>query len=131
MWESRVLRRAFERLELHEWKHSRAVLRGGGGGDVTSLPDLQGVIPGATRPFSSPRISAAPPHGGHVQPGILSQPLLQRVSQGGGTRLQAAQHNEHGSNCDAPTCGASLAASGWAERETGLAWIGSMGSLHF
>src|SRR5271165_1095310 len=47
-------------------------------------------------PFSSPRISAAPPHGGHVQPGILSQPLLQRVSQGGGTRLQAAQHNEHG-----------------------------------
>src|SRR5271157_3291394 len=26
-------------LELHEWKHSRAVLRGGGGGDVTSLPD--------------------------------------------------------------------------------------------
>jgi len=27
-------------LELHEWKHSRAVLRGGGGGDVTSLPDL-------------------------------------------------------------------------------------------
>jgi len=39
MWESRVLRRAFERLELHEWKHSRAVLRGGGGGNVTSLPD--------------------------------------------------------------------------------------------
>src|SRR5271166_3219275 len=28
-------------LELHEWKHSRAVLRGGGGGDVTSLPDPQ------------------------------------------------------------------------------------------
>ena len=25
-------------------------LPGGGGGDVTSLPDLQGVIPGATRP---------------------------------------------------------------------------------
>src|SRR5271165_231394 len=39
MWESRVLRRAFERLELHEGKLSRAVLRGGGGGDVTSLPD--------------------------------------------------------------------------------------------
>src|SRR5271157_4630134 len=39
MWESRVLRRAFERLELHERKLSRAVLRGGGGGDVTSLPD--------------------------------------------------------------------------------------------
>src|SRR5271157_668227 len=40
MWESRVLRRAFERLELHEGKLSRAVLRGGGGGDVTSLPDV-------------------------------------------------------------------------------------------
>src|SRR5208337_972140 len=39
MWESRVLKRAFERLELHEGKLSRAVLRGGGGGDVTSLPD--------------------------------------------------------------------------------------------
>ena len=37
MWESRVLRRAFERLELHEGKLSRAVLRGGGGGDVTSF----------------------------------------------------------------------------------------------
>src|SRR5208337_218390 len=34
-----------ERLELHEWKHSRAVLRGGGGGDVTSLPDPQGSNP--------------------------------------------------------------------------------------
>ena len=32
-------------LELHEWKHSRAVLRGGGGGDVTSLPDPQGSNP--------------------------------------------------------------------------------------
>src|SRR5208337_2428272 len=39
MWESRVLQRAFERLELHEGELSRAVLRGGGGGDVTSLPD--------------------------------------------------------------------------------------------
>ena len=28
MWESRVLQRAFERLELHEGKLSRAVLRG-------------------------------------------------------------------------------------------------------
>src|SRR5271157_2110871 len=52
MWESRVLRRAFERLELHEGKLSRAVLRGGGGGDVTSLPDLWGVTPRATRPCS-------------------------------------------------------------------------------
>ena len=43
MWESRVLRRAFERLELHEGKLSRAVLRGGGGGNVTSLPDLKGA----------------------------------------------------------------------------------------
>ena len=60
MWESRVLRRAFERLELHEGKLSRAVLRGGGGGDVTSLPD-----PGwATTPVyparNSARISSLP-----------------------------------------------------------------------
>ena len=45
MWESRVLQRAFERLELHEGKLSRAVLRGGGGGDVTSLPDPWGSNP--------------------------------------------------------------------------------------
>src|SRR4051794_24696364 len=38
MLENRVPRGAFERLELHEWKHSRAVLRGGGGGNATSLP---------------------------------------------------------------------------------------------
>ena len=51
MWESRVLRRAFERLELHEWKHSRAVLRGGGGGDVASLPDTRvGNHPGLPGP---------------------------------------------------------------------------------
>src|SRR5271166_2546590 len=60
MWESRVLRRAFERLELHEGKLSRAVLRGGGGGDVTSLPDTWvGNHPGLPgqpvpqRPFES------------------------------------------------------------------------------
>ena len=49
--ESRVLRRAFERLELLEGKLSRAVLRGGGGGNVTSLPDSWGVTPTATRPL--------------------------------------------------------------------------------
>src|SRR5271165_2170827 len=53
MWESRVLRRAFERLELHEGKLSRAVLRGGGGGDVTSLPDTWvGNHPGLPGPRS-------------------------------------------------------------------------------
>src|SRR5271165_7098827 len=53
MWESRVLRRAFERLELHEGKLSRAVLRGGGGGDVTSLPDTWvGNHPGLPGPKS-------------------------------------------------------------------------------
>src|SRR5271157_1124689 len=53
MWESRVLRRAFERLELHEGKLSRAVLRGGGGGDVTSLPDTWvGNHPGLPGPLS-------------------------------------------------------------------------------
>src|SRR5271157_448866 len=55
MWESRVLRRAFERLELHEGKLSRAVLRGGGGGDVTSLPDTWvGDHPGLPGPDYSP-----------------------------------------------------------------------------
>src|SRR5271157_3816311 len=53
MWESRVLQRAFERLELHEGKLSRAVLRGGGGGDVTSLPDAGvGNHPGLPGPRS-------------------------------------------------------------------------------
>ena len=52
MWESRVLRRAFERLELHEGKLSRAVLRGGGGGNVTSLPDTWvGNHPGLPGPM--------------------------------------------------------------------------------
>ena len=55
MWESRVLRRAFERLELHEGKLSRAVLRGGGGGDVTSLPDTWvGDHPGLPGPDYAP-----------------------------------------------------------------------------
>ena len=40
-------------LELHEWQHSRAVLRGGGGGDVTSLPDTWvGNHPGLPGPRS-------------------------------------------------------------------------------
>src|SRR5271165_7564245 len=56
MWESRVLRRAFERLELHEGKLSRAVLRGGGGGDVTSLPDTWvGNHPGLPGPRTPQR----------------------------------------------------------------------------
>src|SRR5271157_5535083 len=57
MWESRVLQRAFERLELHEGKLSRAVLRGGGGGDVTSLPDAGvGNHPGLPGPEFPPRL---------------------------------------------------------------------------
>ena len=35
----RVLRGAFARLKLHAWKRARAVSRGGGGGNITSLPD--------------------------------------------------------------------------------------------
>ena len=63
MWESRVLRRAFERLELHEGKLSRAVLRGGGGGDVTSLPDTWvGNHPGLPGRSSSLLVSS---WGGH------------------------------------------------------------------
>ncbi len=38
MW-SRVLKRAFERLELLEGELSRAVLRGGDDGNIVSLPD--------------------------------------------------------------------------------------------
>ena len=38
MW-NRVLKRALERLELLEAKVSRAVLRGGDGGNTASLPD--------------------------------------------------------------------------------------------
>ena len=37
-WRNRVLQRAFERLELHEGKLSRAVLRGRGGGNTALLP---------------------------------------------------------------------------------------------
>ena len=66
MWESRVLRRAFERLELHEGKLSRAVLRGGGGGDVTSLPDAGvGNHPG----LPGRRRTGVRPEGAHVVPG--------------------------------------------------------------
>src|SRR3974377_374928 len=58
MGESRVRRRAFERLELHEGKLSRAVLRGGGGGDVTSLPDTWvGNHPGLPGPDYAHRIT--------------------------------------------------------------------------
>src|SRR5262245_5372047 len=42
---SRVPRGAFERLEPLEGKLSRAVLRGGGDGNVTSLPDPWGSNP--------------------------------------------------------------------------------------
>src|SRR5271166_1514914 len=66
MWESRVLRRAFERLELHEGKLSRAVLRGGGGGDVTSLPDTWvGNHPGLPGPMP-PDPDAPPTSEGHA-----------------------------------------------------------------
>jgi hypothetical protein len=41
----------WERLERHKPKGLRVVLRGGGGGDATSLPDPPGEqSPGATRP---------------------------------------------------------------------------------
>src|SRR5208337_494338 len=64
MWESRVLQRAFERLELHEGKLSRAVLRGGGGGDVTSLPDTwvgnHPGLPGQRPSWSRQRLSWRP-----------------------------------------------------------------------
>ena len=45
MWESRVLRRAFERLELHEGKLSRAVLRGLRH-EAADVPVVTGLLPG-------------------------------------------------------------------------------------
>jgi hypothetical protein len=39
MLRRRVPQGAFERLERHAWKHACAVLRGGGGGNIISLPD--------------------------------------------------------------------------------------------
>ncbi len=79
MWESRVLRRAFERLELHEGKLSRAVLRGGGGGDVTSLPDLQGVIPGATRPKETRPQRDPETARGNGRDGFRAKPMTTRT----------------------------------------------------
>ena len=86
MWESRVLQRAFERLELHEGKLSRAVLRGGGGGDVTSLPDA-GVgnhpgLPGPLPPLvvghtHQPMWYRSPEGGLVVNPGsVVSMPVV-------------------------------------------------------
>ena len=69
MWESRVLRRAFERLELHEGKLSRAVLRGGGGGNVTSLPDTWvGNHPSLPGPRTPNRSDPEDPREGYHTP---------------------------------------------------------------
>ena len=81
MWESRVLQRAFERLELHEGKLSRAVLRGGGGGDVTSLPDPQG-----SNPLGPPSLKL--PAGetrSSIEPAGCPFPTRLRFSRGQGT----------------------------------------------
>ena len=96
MWESRVLRRAFERLELHEGKLSRAVLRGGGGGDVTSLPDTWvGNHPGLPGPM--------PPRP-RCQIGLTPMPLdapdpdapVPRVRGAGDTRERVCDHLKGG-----------------------------------
>ena len=78
MWESRVLRRAFERLELHEGKLSRAVLRGGGGGDVTSLPDTWvGNHPGQPGPDYAQKDEPTPDYARHrITRGRHTQPPL-------------------------------------------------------
>src|SRR5271157_3648142 len=97
MWESRALRRAFERLELHEGKLSRAVLRGGGGGDVTSLPDAWvGDHPGLPGQFARTLIigrsqfMASPGEIGQANEAIYERPVVKRggadfVSQGSRT----------------------------------------------
>src|SRR5271166_3514335 len=106
MWESRVLRRAFERLELHEGKLSRAVLRGGGGGDVTSLPDTWvGNHPGLPGPsgcvlwstvrygsrFRRDVIPRCPGDPLETRPSIRSSNLLSTsaIVSGGGTPCPA------------------------------------------
>jgi hypothetical protein len=76
---SRALQRAFERLELHEGKLSRAVpwglgssnaprLPGGGGGNATSLPGAHGNGPEGTSP-------GAYPTGGRVGVETMRKPL--------------------------------------------------------
>ena|SRR5271157_1837950 len=87
MWESRVLRRAFERLELHEGKLSRAVLRGGGGGDVTSLPDdLGGQPPRSTRPevflISNDDLVVSPDRGNGTDRGAIAAQIPGSIPPG-------------------------------------------------
>ena len=96
-----------ERLERHKPKGLRVVLRGlgssnaprlpgGGGGDVTSLPDLWGATPRATRPnYSSLREKPAKPRG--LKPGglrrvRLDQPMAGTASVGtsGGRAVRAS-----------------------------------------
>jgi hypothetical protein len=94
---------------------------GKGVGRVSGTPADAGVS-------ETPVVSPASSHG-HTQPGMRSRPHLHHArAVGSGTRLLVEEHNPHGT-CDAPTRGVTLAASGWAERETGLAWMGSMKSL--
>ena len=85
MWESRVLQRAFERLELHEGKLSRAVLRGGGGGDVTSLPDTWvGNHPGLPGPGYPNEVNQFGYVLGFPQPGLWLEVLNGDIYDNGG-----------------------------------------------
>jgi hypothetical protein len=45
-------------LELHAWKHARAVLRGGGEGDLTSLPDPSECVTAEERASLEPTLMA-------------------------------------------------------------------------
>jgi len=61
----RVPQGAFERLERHAWKRARAVLRGGGGGNTISLPDL--LVEWAAHGFRTTMQDMGRDHGGlHV-----------------------------------------------------------------
>src|SRR5271165_2715591 len=109
MWESRVLRRAFERLELHEGKLSRAVLRGGGSGlacDVTAecndkqqaepmaqatrgQLDQAGIAPGADEAGERPLIPAA------LDTGYFSGPAVEALEREGFDPHIATERQRH------------------------------------
>jgi hypothetical protein len=93
---SRVPRGAFERLELHEGKLSCAVLRGGGGGNATSLPGAVG-FPGYQGAGRLPHRNAAVglrPAGEPNWTGTLAQLWGQQVTCGPAARARRPGHVE-------------------------------------
>src|SRR3974377_1307257 len=86
MWESRVLRRAFERLELHERKLFSAVFRGGGGG---ARPRPLRPRRGGGQPPRSTRPSqdGSPPRGGPCGPRPAAEREARLIDEDNGRML--------------------------------------------